>query len=100
MAQGKYVRKVPWSWRKRVARERRRLEKNPALAVCWRCGEPIDMALPGTHGQAFTLDHLVPIVRGGSWDGEARPCHRNCNSSRGDGRKKRRGASPPTLLDW
>lgn len=95
-----YVRKPPWSWKKRVARERRRLEKDPTLAVCWRCGEAIDMALPPLHARAFTLDHLVPIVRGGAWDGEARPCHRDCNASRGDGRKKRRGAAPPTLLDW
>lgn len=97
---GVKVRQAPWSWKQRVARERKRLEADPALAVCWRCSTPIEMNLPPTHGEAFTLDHLVPIARGGAWDGEARPAHRSCNASRGDGRKRKRGATPPTLLDW
>lgn len=97
---GKYVRKAPASWKQRVVRERKRLEKHPELAVCWLCGEPISMMLPPTHPRAFTLDHLVPIARGGSWDGECRPAHLQCNSSRGDGRRRRRGMRPPTVLDW
>lgn len=89
-----------WAWKKRVARERRRLERDPALAKCWICGEPIDMDLPVGHRLSFTLDHLVPISRGGDIDGDADPAHLSCNSSRGDGRKKKRGATPNTLLDW
>lgn len=91
---------APWEWRKRVTRERKRLERDPSLAVCWQCREPISMDLPPSHPRGFTLDHLVPLSRGGTWDGEAKPCHRTCNASRGDGRGKRRGAKPPTLLDW
>lgn len=91
-------RQDPYAWKRRVARERRRLTRNPELAACWLCGDPIDMELPPLHPRAFSLDHIVPIGRGGDTLGEARPAHRSCNSSRGDGKK--RGADRPTLLDW
>ena len=93
-------RSFTWDWKRRVARERRRLEKHTEEAVCWLCGEPIDMRLPPLHRDAFTLDHLIPISRGGDIRGETKPAHRSCNSSRGDGRQKRRGAEPSTLLNW
>ena len=99
-AAGHNIRADSWAWKQRVRRERQRLERDPTLAVCWLCGEPIDMNLPPLHAKAFTLDHLIPISRGGDMDGEARPSHRSCNSARGDGRKRKRGATPPTLLDW
>lgn len=99
-AAGRTKRVEPWSWRQKVKRERARLTKDPSLAVCWLCGEPIDMHLPPGHKESFTLDHLIPVSRGGSWDGETKPAHLSCNASRGDGRKRRRGATPPTLLDW
>lgn len=87
------------TWRRRVARERRRLEHDPTLAVCWLCGDPIDMALPVDHDRAFSLDHVVPVVRGGDEaHGEARPAHRQCNSQRSDGRSAIKHAT--TLLDW
>jgi 5-methylcytosine-specific restriction endonuclease McrA len=87
-----------YDWKKRVARERRRLARDPSLAVCWLCGDPIDMELPVDHLRAFTFDHVVPVGRGGDERyGEARPAHRECNSARGDGSK---GPQPTTLLDW
>lgn len=89
-----------WAWKKRVRRERRRLEKNPTEAVCWLCGEPIDMNLPPLHAQAFTLDHLTPISRGGDIDGPTEPAHRSCNAARGDGRRTRRGPTPTTAIEW
>lgn len=88
------------SWRKKVATWRKKLERDPALAVCWLCGGAIDMNLPPTHGRAFTLDHLVPLSQGGELMGEVKPAHRSCNSARGNGRSSRRGPNPPTLLDW
>lgn len=99
-AAGYNPRQASWAWKQRVKRERQRLEKDPTLAVCWICGEPIDMALPYNHKMAFTLDHLVPISRGGSIDGETKPAHLTCNSGRGDGRRRRRGATPKTVLSW
>lgn len=87
-------------WKRKVRTWRRKLERDPALAKCWICGGSIDMNLPPTHGRAFTLDHLVPLSQGGTMDGEVKPAHRSCNSSRGDGRRTKRGATPPTVLDW
>ncbi len=85
-------------WWNRVARERKRLERDPSLAVCWLCGGDIEMELPYTHPRAFTLDHVVPLAAGGDMYGETRPAHRECNSSRGDGRRKK--DQKPTLLEW
>lgn len=94
------ARQMSWAYKKRITSWRRKLEKDPALAVCWICGASIDMNLPVTHGRAFTLDHLVPLAKGGELEGEVKPAHRSCNSARGDGRRTKRGATPPTLLDW
>lgn len=49
--------------------------------TCWLCGKP----------GADTIDHLVPISKGGSLLDKTnlRPAHFACNSRRGDGRGKR-----------
>lgn len=85
------------AYHSRVARERRRLTRDPSLAVCWLCGEPIDMGLPYLHERAFTLDHVVPIDRGGRVLGETRPAHRSCNSSRGNAAETKHGT---TAFEW
>ncbi|WP_406398793.1 HNH endonuclease [Streptomyces uncialis] len=57
---------------------------------CWWCGAAIDYTLTGRDGQrhpwAFTLDHLIPLSRGGSLldPANARSAHRRCNSARGN----------------
>ncbi|MFF5004672.1 HNH endonuclease [Streptomyces phaeochromogenes] len=57
---------------------------------CWWCGEEIDYTITGAlaqrHRYAFTLDHLVPLSRGGDLldRANARSAHRKCNSSRGN----------------
>lgn len=94
------ARQMDWAYKKRVTAWRKKLERDPSLAVCWICGGAIDMNLPPGHGRDFTLDHLVPLAKGGALDGEVKPAHRSCNSSRGDGRRTKRGATPPTLLNW
>lgn len=52
---------------------------------CWLCGHNIDYSLDPRHRMSFTLDHLVPISRGGSLldPANARAAHRACNSSKG-----------------
>lgn len=36
-------------------------------------------------GQPTTVDHVVPLIRGGTnWEGNLAPCCRPCNSSKGD----------------
>ncbi|MFJ1581569.1 HNH endonuclease [Streptomyces sp. NPDC088182] len=57
---------------------------------CWLCGHNIDYGirgpLAGKHPAAFTLDHLVPLSRGGDLldPANARSAHRRCNSARGN----------------
>lgn len=57
---------------------------------CWWCGRPIDYRLTGPAAQrspwAFTLDHALPLSRGGDLldPANARSAHRRCNSSRGN----------------
>lgn len=86
-----------WRWKKHVAHTRKKLETHPELAVCWLCGNPIDMQLPPHHTNAFTLDHIIPIARGGNLHSETRPAHRKCNSSRGQIHKTE---ETKTILDW
>ncbi|MEV8245021.1 HNH endonuclease [Streptomyces rochei] len=64
---------------------------------CWICGQEIDYTLTGYAAQrsawAFTLDHAVPLTRGGDLldPHNARSAHRRCNSARGN-----RTAQPQT----
>ncbi|MEH0578981.1 HNH endonuclease [Streptomyces sp. B21-108] len=57
---------------------------------CWWCGKPIryDITGPlaGRHRDAFTLDHAVPLSRGGDLldPANALSAHRRCNSARGN----------------
>ncbi|MEU4348295.1 HNH endonuclease [Streptomyces sp. NPDC023838] len=57
---------------------------------CWICGHNIPYEITGPeasrHPLAFTLDHLVPLSRGGDLldPANARSAHRRCNSARGN----------------
>ena len=57
---------------------------------CWLCGHPVDRTLPGAHPQGPTVDHIIPLSRGGNPldRNNARLAHRRCNVTR--------GARPPT----
>jgi 5-methylcytosine-specific restriction endonuclease McrA len=56
---------------------------------CWWCGQDIDYSITGREAQrstwAFTLDHLLPLAKGGDLldPANARSAHRRCNSARG-----------------
>jgi len=57
---------------------------------CWWCGREIDYSVTGRDAQrspwGFTLDHAVPLSRGGNLldPANARSAHRRCNSARGN----------------
>ncbi|MBB4783785.1 HNH endonuclease [Streptomyces rapamycinicus] len=53
---------------------------------CWICGHDIDPTLDARNTWSFTLDHAVPLSRGGSLldPSNARSAHRRCNSARGN----------------
>ena len=52
---------------------------------CARCGGYINPRLDPRSPWSFTLDHIVPLSRGGSLldPANARSMHRRCNSARG-----------------
>ncbi|MEU0991950.1 HNH endonuclease [Streptomyces sp. NPDC005953] len=53
---------------------------------CWICGRGIDPQLDVKHPLSWTLDHLVPLSKGGALldPANARSAHRRCNSKRGN----------------
>ncbi len=70
---------------------RRLCAQQRALGLpCWQCGGEIDYSLTGYAAQrsawAFTLDHALPLSRGGALldPANARSAHRSCNSARGN----------------
>ncbi len=54
--------------------------------ICLLCGDPMDLALPGTHRDGPTLEHIIPVARGGHpyHPGNLSGSHLRCNSARGD----------------
>ena len=52
---------------------------------CYLCGDLIDPNLPSHHRMARTIDHIIPIARGGKHDIDNIDfAHRSCNSSKKD----------------
>lgn len=85
---------------KRVARRRRRAYKKGAgyktltywtiaerdAWTCQLCGKPVDTDAVAPHPNSPTLDHIVPLSRGGDHSAEnAQLAHFICNSTKSDG---------------
>lgn len=52
---------------------------------CGICGEPIDDTLPWPHKMSATLDHIVPLAKGGTHEpANVQLAHAVCNSRKGD----------------
>jgi 5-methylcytosine-specific restriction endonuclease McrA len=53
---------------------------------CWLCGRDIDYQADPRSGESFTLDHAVPLSKGGVLldPANVRAAHRRCNSARGN----------------
>ena len=68
--------------------------------LCRRCGQPINLALPPNHPQAWTAGHIVDLARGGhpTDPNNLAPEHRSCNSSAGARLGNRRRKQGP--LAW
>jgi 5-methylcytosine-specific restriction endonuclease McrA len=65
---------------------------------CWLCEGPIERNLVAPHSFAGTVDHVVPLSRGGTEaDDNLRAAHYGCNSRRCAG-SPRRAANPRALL--
>lgn len=54
--------------------------------VCHICNEKIDKTLRFPDKQAATLDHIIPVAKGGphTWENVA-PAHAMCNFKKGSG---------------
>ncbi|GIH91955.1 HNH endonuclease [Planobispora siamensis] len=65
---------------------REQLRNSPAGRVCWICGHGIDLRLPARHPLSWSLDHVVPLDRGGDElnPANARAAHYGCNSRKGN----------------
>jgi len=55
--------------------------------ICHLCEKVVDYSLPTTHPLAPTVDHIIPITKGGKheWD-NVKLAHRSCNASKGNRR--------------
>ena len=70
----------------RTPAHRQLFEKNKKIiyatqSVCWICGEPVDPALKSPHPLSRTVDHKIPVSKGGhpsDLDNMA-IAHRKCN---------------------
>jgi len=53
---------------------------------CHLCGEEIDYAASHLEPLSFTIDHIIPIAKGGADDiDNLAAAHRKCNRDKGDG---------------
>jgi hypothetical protein len=58
--------------------------------ACYICGGPVDKALPGTHRDGPTADHVIRRADGGTNAREnLRLAHLRCNAARHGGRARR-----------
>lgn len=63
---------------------------------CWLCGGYVDQALPPNDRMARSVDHVIPLERGGAPYARSnlRLAHRRCNSSKADGIRLPANAPP------
>lgn len=74
-------------WIHKQEGKRRKVEKLRALhgGDCWRCNRPMRFGWPYNCGKAATIEHLMPLSKGGTWDlANLRLCHVHCNRHLGD----------------
>lgn len=69
------------AWRKRKA-----IGLRNSGGVCCLCGQPLNLTVNGNHPDGPTLEHVIPVSRGGSPDDPRNlsSSHRRCNVSRGN----------------
>ena len=65
---------------------------------CWICNKPVTKTIKWPDPMSPSVDHVIPINQGGSQTTRSnlRLAHLSCNSSRGDGTRKRL----PTSRQW
>ena len=71
---------------KRTPFEKNRKRIYATQSVCALCGKPVDFSLKFPDPMSATVDHIIPIARGGSPDNidNLQLAHLCCNRSKGD----------------
>lgn len=75
----------------RTPAHRQLFEKNKKIiyrtqSVCWICSKPVDPTLKSPHPMSKTVDHKIPVSKGGhpsALDNMAL-AHRSCNRAKSD----------------
>jgi len=70
----------------RAVFQRNRLKVLMSQDVCGICGKPVDKSLPASDPMSATVDHIVPVSRGGDPSDIAnlQLAHRCCNRAKSD----------------
>ena len=100
----------------RIGEHRTAFEKNKKIIfktqkVCGICGQPVDFSYKFPHPLSPTVDHIIPIAKGGHPSDLAnlQLAHRTCNRSKSDklmivshkqDQKKEKGKGLPQHYDW
>lgn len=72
--------------RNTARRDRHRKQVARGRPPCHLCGEDIDYEASHLEPLAFTIDHIIPIAKGGEDElSNLAPAHRKCNRAKGDG---------------
>lgn len=75
-------------------------------SVCWICGQPVDKSLKSPDPMSKTVDHRIPVSKGGhpSDLDNLRLAHRKCNREKSDKLffeiKKPEEKKPDVTRDW
>jgi len=69
--------------RNTAQRDRDRARIRATKAACGICGRPIDYLLPHDDPMSFTVDHIIPLAKGGADRiDNKQAAHRTCNSTK------------------
>ena len=69
--------------RNTTQRDRLRARVARSKPACHICGEAIDYTLPHLDPRSFVIDHVVPLIKGGTDTiDHVKAAHRDCNSTK------------------
>ena len=69
--------------RNTTQRDRLRARVARSKPACHICGEAIDYTLPHLDPRSFVIDHVVPLIKGGTDTiDNVKAAHRDCNSTK------------------